>query len=258
MPPAEMPHGSGRRRPLGAFIVLVVLCLIAFGVGVFVGKQQNAAPDQVAVAPDTHKVVKQPVVPVVNEVAATTAGVDNAAAEKVGLVKELDRLVTQGEQTVGQVLNVKPAATPEAVPAESTPVSVEQTPLGNGVNKVVSVTPPVVPVSSSAKAVVTAAPSAAKKNVEQAAGQTRNVSVGTKTGYVVQVCSFRKRDDAAAVEKKLQSRFSTYIKRADLGKKGVWFRVLVGPVATSVEAGKLKQQLQQGYKLAGFVKKINR
>jgi hypothetical protein len=62
-------------------------------------------------------------------------------------------------------------------------------------------------------------------------------------GYVVQISSQRSEADARASFKALQSKFpsslssrSPLIKRADLGSRGVYYRAMVGPFASSEEA----------------------
>ena len=61
--------------------------------------------------------------------------------------------------------------------------------------------------------------------------------------YVVQVSSQRNEADAQASYKALQGKFPSVlgsraplIKRADLGDKGVYYRAMVGPFASSEEA----------------------
>jgi hypothetical protein len=65
----------------------------------------------------------------------------------------------------------------------------------------------------------------------------------TEGGYVVQVSSQRSEADAQASYRALQSRYpnvlasrSPLIKRADLGDKGVYYRAMVGPFASSEQA----------------------
>jgi hypothetical protein len=73
--------------------------------------------------------------------------------------------------------------------------------------------------------------------------QTVPSSGATSGGYVVQVSSQRNEADAQASYRALQGKFPTVlgsraplIKRADLGDKGVFYRAMVGPFASSDEA----------------------
>jgi hypothetical protein len=66
---------------------------------------------------------------------------------------------------------------------------------------------------------------------------------GARGGFAVQISSQRSEADAKASFRVLQSRFSSvlggrqpYVKRADLGSKGVYYRTLIGPFATADQA----------------------
>jgi len=70
-------------------------------------------------------------------------------------------------------------------------------------------------------------------------------------GYLVQVSSQRNESDAQASYRSLQSKFpavlgsrSPVIKRADLGEKGIYYRAMVGPFATSDEASQFCSTLK--------------
>lgn len=73
----------------------------------------------------------------------------------------------------------------------------------------------------------------------------------TEGGYVVQVSSQRSEADAQASYRALQSRYpnvlasrSPLIKRADLGEKGVYYRAVVGPFASSEQAAQMCGELK--------------
>ncbi|WP_157775544.1 SPOR domain-containing protein [Hartmannibacter diazotrophicus] len=74
--------------------------------------------------------------------------------------------------------------------------------------------------------------------------ETRTTApAATGSGYVVQIASVTSQDQATATAKRLQSRYSgvignmpTDIQRADLGAKGIYYRVRVGPVSSREEA----------------------
>jgi hypothetical protein len=70
-------------------------------------------------------------------------------------------------------------------------------------------------------------------------------------GYVVQVSSERTEADAQASYRALQAKYPAVlgsrhptIRRADLGKRGLFFRTQVGPFAAAEEAGKLCNSLK--------------
>ena len=70
-------------------------------------------------------------------------------------------------------------------------------------------------------------------------------------GYAVQLSSRHNQSDAEAAFRSLQSKFPTelggrraLIRRVDLGQKGVYYRAMVGPFASSDEASKLCSRLK--------------
>ena len=86
-----------------------------------------------------------------------------------------------------------------------------------------------------------AAPQAAMPAAPQAA---------TTGGYLVQVASQRSEGDAMASFRSLQSRYpmmasqGATIRRADLGERGVFYRAMVGPFASSEQANQFCGQLK--------------
>ncbi len=71
---------------------------------------------------------------------------------------------------------------------------------------------------------------------------------------MVQVGSFRAEGDARALrEKLLKKDFSAYIQQADLGDKGSWYRVRVGPFADAETARGAADLLKAQEKIDGFV-----
>jgi len=75
-------------------------------------------------------------------------------------------------------------------------------------------------------------------------------------GYVVQVASFKQLPDATGLRDRLVSKgYSVFTQEADLGEKGVWYRVMVGPYAGKDAAGQAAERLKVDEKLAGIIKK---
>jgi cell division septation protein DedD len=86
----------------------------------------------------------------------------------------------------------------------------------------------------------------------QVASTNPTQSAATGGGsYVVQVSSQRSEADAQASYRALQGKFPSVlgsrpplIKRADLGDKGVYYRAMVGPFASSEEAAHVCSNLK--------------
>lgn len=66
----------------------------------------------------------------------------------------------------------------------------------------------------------------------------------TGTVYSVQVSSSPDRVDSERLQQKFtELGYEAYVRPADLGEKGIWFRVIVGNAATQEEAEELKQEI---------------
>jgi hypothetical protein len=126
----------------------------------------------------------------------------------------------------------KPAATPRPVPSPATARAPAPSPVANA--------------NASANAPLSLSPQGAQP--APADTRSRVVSAAPSGGgsYVVQVSSQRSEADAQASYKALQGKFPSVlgsrpalIKRADLGDKGVYYRAMAGPFASSEEAAQV-------------------
>jgi len=78
----------------------------------------------------------------------------------------------------------------------------------------------------------------------------------TDGAFVVQIASFRAREDAGKMVNHLESyKLSTFVEPADLGEKGVWYRVLAGPYASRERADQAAGLLQEKERLSVLVRK---
>jgi cell division protein FtsN len=88
------------------------------------------------------------------------------------------------------------------------------------------------------------------------------VAGGGSDAYFVQIGARNDPDAASEAFKTLQQRYASVIgnyspslRKADLGPKGVWYRLWVGPVDNKVEAEALCEQLKQAGMQACLVRK---
>jgi cell division septation protein DedD len=95
------------------------------------------------------------------------------------------------------------------------------------------------------------APPATTQSLQPPAPRASAATEGTASGYSVQLSSQRSEAEAQASYRSLQSKFpdqlsdrSVMIRRADLGAKGIYYRALVGPFASSDEASQLCSELK--------------
>jgi cell division septation protein DedD len=91
-------------------------------------------------------------------------------------------------------------------------------------------------------------PAAKPKPVTQTASIT---PAATPTKYVVQVGSKKNQTEALASFADMQQKYPTLlasyrpmVQKADLGTKGVWYRLRIGPIADKTAATKLCSQLK--------------
>lgn len=126
-----------------------------------------------------------------------------------------------------------------------------QAPLGSGINL-----PPEKP-----KKAVQAKPKRTVKHAEvkPVAATPKKVTVptvSTEGSFVVQIASFRTGEDAKALAARLKLyKLSTFIETADLGDKGVWYRVLAGPYSSREEADTAAVLLKEKERLSALVRK---
>ena len=171
-----------------------------------------------------------------------------------GLVAEAD------SSTPAKVTQVVPPPPPqkETVPEKTERLTFydnlpkgNQAPLGSGINL-----PPEKP-----KKAVQAKP---KRTVKQAKAkpvaatpkQTTVPTVSAEGSFVVQVASFRTGEDARRLAARLKLyKLSTFIETADLGEKGVWYRVLAGPYNSREGADTVAALLKKKERLSALVRK---
>lgn len=73
--------------------------------------------------------------------------------------------------------------------------------------------------------------------------------------YILQIASFRLGDDAKKMANHLKGyNLTTFVESADLGKKGVWYRVLAGPYASREDADQAADLLQKKERLSALVR----
>jgi cell division septation protein DedD len=209
----------------------------------------KAIQDRVAAAGKEQIVPKQEEPVALSDVAPPTRGVQPSPAAPVsgglgGVATEPRRIKTErirpdGNDISGRpVGTLPPAATRSAPPPAPAPKAAATPPARNG--GPISLDPPAND------------PPAAPPT--RTAARTPPESASTSGGFVVQLSSQKSENDAQASFRTLQAKFpnelggrQAIIRRADLGSKGVVYRAMVGPFASSQEAS----QFCNSYKAAG-------
>jgi cell division septation protein DedD len=207
---------SQRRLEKKQTLVLVVLglviALVSYGLGVMVGKSGGDTIVQEDLSSSEHIAIAVPETDAGNEAAQP---VETAADPELTFY---DTLADGKQPPMGSGINL-PAQPPEKSSA--------------AVDVLRDATP------QTEVATVKPAPVAVKPKVE--APVSRPVPVTTKPvkqvvasgDYVIQVASVKKAEGAKDLKDRLsKSGYSAYLEKVDLGSKGVWHRIYVGPFAT--------------------------
>jgi hypothetical protein len=194
---------------------------------VFPPVNQNISPPTAAIVPPS---VKPPAVPAASGGPAANGTLAGDEPRKIRT------LAVKGDPAdVAATPAPKPAATPRPVPS---PAAVRApSPAANAnasANAPLSLSPQGAP------------PAPADTRTRVASTNAAQATPGAAGSYVVQVSSQRSEADAQASFRALQGKFPSVlgsraplIKRADLGDKGVYYRAMVGPFASSEEAAQV-------------------
>ena len=252
--PKEAPRG---RRTRGSVITIVGLALLgaagAFGYReMFGGSVLPTPPPTITTSTEPHKV-------------APTASTNRGDASQVGadITGSIEKLVSREEQPV---TIVPPKSAPRrSLPRVSVPAETGQPVANQAMPHVAAAAdprgpPPTIAIPSqragqSGAADVTAAANRARVASALAPAAVNSTAAVTPpvigSGYAVQVTSERSESNAQAALQALQAKYPNQlsgrqpiIRRADLGAKGTYYRVLVGPFASVEEAAGLCSRLK--------------
>lgn len=135
-----------------------------------------------------------------------------------------------------------PAAAPEAADAQLATAAAPPAPAAAEPQEVASLQAPPPPAAK---------PKPAAKPAAQQTAAATPAAAAAPTKYVVQVGSKKNQTDALAsfadMQQKYPSLLASYrpmVQKADLGTKGTWYRLRIGPIADKTSATKLCGQLK--------------
>lgn len=234
-----------RKQAVVLLVLVLVVSLASFTLGVIVGRrgaerdlaQRYAEPRQILVA----------------EVPAAVPPPQDGIRQKIEESEELtfyDNLSRGESAPLGSGINRPPAedVIEETVstPAPSQPETVS--PVAE------TIADPQRPVT--AKKTPVAAPPVEKLEPQTVESTSLPAAVPAGT-YSVQVGSFSSRVDADRLKKDLLTKgYAVFVAEADLGAKGVWYRVRLGPYSDAEMAKKALQIADLKDKIKGFVSRI--
>jgi len=231
------------KKQTGILLALVlVVFLVSFALGVLVGR--SSVRPVVAVA--SPQAVRLPVAEVVPPPTAAAPATGERPADSLTFY---DSLPKGGQAPLGSGINLRPArepATPATAPAPAPAESAKP-----------SAAAPATAVATSmpAKTDVQALPPA-KAAAPVAAPVAKAAAPVAAGGYLVQAAAFRGSEDARRLQAKLVRKgYAAFTEEAQLGAKGVWHRVYVGPFATAGAADAVVSRLKAEERLTALVRK---
>lgn len=238
-----------KRQAVILLVLVLVVSLASFTLGVIVGRR-GAERDLAQKFQQTDRVL-------------VTHAPTSASAPETLPVTEPD----SGEGTGG---STGEPATEETKLTFYDDLAKETAPLGSGINLapveekngMTAVKPPIdlpdqpivkkeAPAIAAVEAKATQNKPAAESSGVEANKLPRVVEKGT---HAVQIGSFGVAGDAIAFKQKMVDKgYPAYVAEADLGKKGLWYRVRIGPYLDSAAAQKAQKILEEQEKIKGFV-----
>lgn len=245
-----------KKQAVVLLALVLIVALVSFVFGMMIGRS-SSTPAVVAVAPQPARL---PVAPPAPAPADVSAAIAEHPAENLTFY---DSLPKGGQTPLGSGINLPPAKAPAAAPAPAVAGSVESARPGaqdHGTTETKRTSQSVAETPSPEKTATTRAPVPAATPARAPA--TKAVSAVTSPpdvaagGYLVQAAAFRRSEDAKALQAKLGRKgYPAFTETANLGEKGIWHRVYVGPFATAAVADTAVARLKAEEKLTALVRK---
>ena len=224
MPQPVLSRTQRRVEKKQAWLITVLVVLVAamsFILGVMVGQKGVSVPGF------TSTNVEEIRLPIANQVVPVPEAPADETATDSSRLTFYDNLPKGDQAPLGSGINLPPEA--PAASGSETAVGVKAPP----------VNPAPTPAPASKPATKPTAPSASSEG-----------------SFVVQVASFKSSADAGKLQGRLEKLgLETSQQRADLGDKGIWYRVVAGPFAEREDAERVVVLLKEREKLSALVRK---
>ncbi len=243
-----------KRQAIVILALLLLASLLSFVLGVTTGRRgaERDFAQQVNNQQEEVRIVQVPAAPPVP--VATVPQVETSGGEKGALVDTVvenarlsfyDDLV-RDSSPLGSGINQPPPE--ETRPSATTPpLELADQPIvarGSGTQASTQVTP------QQEQPSTTATPTPADPVLPPVTAQG---------SHVVQVGSFGSAADAASLRQRLLDKgYPAFLAEADLGERGIWYRVRIGPFADSAAAGDARQVILDKEQIEGLVTRHTR
>lgn len=222
-----------KKQALVLLFLVLAVSLVSFALGVMVGKVNSGPETAQASPPEPARV-------------AVPAALPEPPPAKEEVAPAPDHLtffdtLPKGEQSpLGSGINLPPPreTKPEPEPVRTSPPE------------------PRAAQERTASAPVAAAPKPAAAQTTPAPAPPPRPAVSPHGAFVIQVASFQDHDDARKLRDRLSSRgYAASTEQADLGSKGTWHRVVVGPYDSDQTASAAASRLNAEEKLSTMVRR---
>jgi cell division septation protein DedD len=246
-----------KKQAVVLLALVLVVSLVSFALGVLVGR--SSAGPVVAVAPP--QAVR---LPVAEAVPPPTAAAPVAGERPADSLTFYDSLPKGGQAPLGSGINLRPARVPAPLATAPAPAESAKPSAAAAVPVVATSMPaktdvPAPPPAKAAAPVAKAAAPVAKAAApvaKAAAPVAKAAAPAAAGGYLVQAAAFRGNEDAKRLQAKLARKgYAAFTEEAQLGAKGVWYRVYVGPFATAGAADSVVSRLKAEERLTALVRK---
>jgi cell division septation protein DedD len=252
--PSRTQRRMEKKQALVLLVLIVAVALASFALGVMVGRGSRPAPPPIAAAAP-----HLPIAPTTPAAAPSTPAAVPPSASGPAPGQGTPPAAAAADKTEPTAAGGNHLTFYDSLPKG------QQPPLGSGINLPPNSVKETAP-ATAAKSPAAGASAPPPKPAEAHSAPAKAVAVPTKSGavsapaahgaYVVQVASFKTAADAEGLQKRLVGKhYPAFAQSADLGAKGVWHRVLVGPFATVTAAKQTAGQLRAEEHLSALVKK---
>jgi len=234
-----------KRQAVILLVLVLVVSLASFTLGVIVGRR-GAERDLAQKLQQTERVlVAQTPAPVAAPISIPATGtvVGAPSVEPVAEETKLSFYDNLAKETapLGSGINLAPVEEQEVVAAIQPPIDLPDQPIVKKETKDVAAV--VEEVTQNELAVIASGKSGSEMP-----------KVASNGSHDVQVGSFGAAGDAIALKKKMLDKdYPAFVVEADLGKKGLWYRVRIGPYANSAAAKSAQELLEKKEQLKGFI-----
>ncbi len=238
-----------KRQAVILLVLVLIVSLASFTLGVIVGRR-GAERDLAQKIQQTEKVlVAQTASPVVSPMPAPTTeqqvNIPSVKPEsektQLSFYDDLAKETASETAPLGSGINLAPVEKQGVSEVAQPPIDLPDQPIVKKTTKDIAAS-----VKDTAQKVSTVV--ASEKSESE---MPKAVSAGS---HAVQIGSFGAASDAIALKQKMLDKdYPAFVVEADLGKKGLWYRVRIGPYADSATAKLAQKLLEEKEQIKGFV-----